>query len=218
MAESLLNTPLLWINAYLKEKISQDIFGANNAVPFFPTSPSTIEDITRTFQTNSSGLMAVYDRMFKMRRGAFPHIRYEQALYYFYASEQDAELTMIKLQEEMLRLMDRGDESAEDMNKWAAGKTLTVEGEELKNKFYFHEFKIYQLEESRDIIDFGTAQTFAGNKIIIDYCYHQMTPKYQLEDDGSYSNIKDINNADIDGTRVILEDGPLDDGFRNPPV
>jgi hypothetical protein len=41
-------------------------------------------------------------------------------------------------------------------------------------KFFFHDFKIYQLEEARDIIDFGTARTYAGNKIIIDYDYHQM--------------------------------------------
>lgn len=175
MSESLLNTPMLWINAYLKEKLSEDIFGSTNGVPFFPTSPSTIEDITRTFQTNPSGLMAVYDRMFKMRRSPFPHIRYEQALYYFYASENNPELTMIKLQEEILRLMDRGDESAEDFNKWMVSKgSISVEGETLTPKFYFHEFKVFQLEEARDIIDFGTAQTFAGNKIIIDYCYHQM--------------------------------------------
>lgn len=174
MAESLLNTPILWINAYLKEKVSTEIFNTANSVPFFPTSPTTIEDITRTFQTNPSGLMAVWDRMFKMRRKAFPHIRDEQVLYYFYASQENAALTMIQLQEAILRLMDRGDESAEDLNKWTVGKTLTVDGQNLTNKFYFHEFKVYQLEETRDIVDFGTAQTFAGNKIIIDYCYHQM--------------------------------------------
>jgi hypothetical protein len=38
---------------------------------------------------------------------------------------------------------------------------------------FFHEIKIYQLEETRDIVDFGTARTFAGNKIIIDYCWHK---------------------------------------------
>jgi hypothetical protein len=37
---------------------------------------------------------------------------------------------------------------------------------------YFHEIKIFQLEETRDIIDFGTARTWAGNKIIIDYEWH----------------------------------------------
>ena len=39
--------------------------------------------------------------------------------------------------------------------------------------FYFHNFKIYQLEETRDIIDFGTARTYGGNKIIVDFDYHQ---------------------------------------------
>lgn len=39
---------------------------------------------------------------------------------------------------------------------------------------YFHETKIYQLEEARDIIDFGTARTYAGNKVIIEYCWHKL--------------------------------------------
>jgi hypothetical protein len=77
---------------------------------------------------------------------------------------------MIKIQEAVLRLMDRGDESAEDINAWAKGKSF----EGMTCKFYFHNFKIYQLEEVRDIIDFGTARTYGGNKIIIDYDYHQM--------------------------------------------
>jgi hypothetical protein len=42
---------------------------------------------------------------------------------------------------------------------------------------YFHETKIYQLEEARDIIDFGTARTYAGNKIIIEYCWHKSSPR-----------------------------------------
>jgi hypothetical protein len=38
---------------------------------------------------------------------------------------------------------------------------------------YFHTFKTYQLQETRDIIDFGTARTYAGNKIILDYDWHK---------------------------------------------
>jgi hypothetical protein len=41
---------------------------------------------------------------------------------------------------------------------------------------FFHNFKIYQLEETRDIVDFGTARTYAGNKIIIDYDWHPVNP------------------------------------------
>jgi hypothetical protein len=163
---SALNTPVLWINKYLQEKV--DELSGLGLVPFFPTGPSTLETLQTQFP--EGGTMAVYDRMFRMRRGAFPHIKCEQILYYFYASGSNPIINMIQIQESVLRLMDRGDETAEDINKWAKGKTF----DGMTCKFYFHNFKIYQLEEARDIVDFGTARTYAGNKIIIDYDYHAM--------------------------------------------
>jgi hypothetical protein len=188
MAESLLNTPILWINTYLQEKLADMVspngtpeitLGVNQSgigVPFFPTKPSTIDELTEqwvvindvNYQFN--GVFAVWDRMFRMRRGPFPHIKTEQVLYYFYGTQSDVTNIMVQVQEAVLRLMDRGDESAQEINDWAIGKTIG----NLENRFYFHDFKVYQLEESRDIIDFGTARTYAGNKIIIDYTYHQV--------------------------------------------
>lgn len=167
---SILNTPVLWINEYLKEKLTELLEG--DIVPFFPTSPSTIDQLTETFPNGpgEGGAFCVYDRMFRMRRGPFPHIKCEQVLYYFYAQASQPTLKMIKIQEAVLRLLDRGDESAQILNTWTKGKTFG----DMSCKFYFHNFKIYQLEEARDIVDFGTARTYAGNKIIIDYDYHQM--------------------------------------------
>jgi hypothetical protein len=172
MAEStsVLNTPVLWINTYLQEKIS--LLTGFQMRPFFPTGPSTLEALQNQFE---EGTMVVWDRMFRMRRGPFPHIKCEQVLYYFYAMGDNQGLTpaekMIQIQESVMRLMDRGDESAQELNAWAKAKGI-IGGMECK--FYFHNFKIYQLEEARDIVDFGTARTYAGNKIIIDYDYHQM--------------------------------------------
>lgn len=167
MAEStsVLNTPVLWINKYLQEKVEQ--LADFGPLPFFPTGPSTLETLQTQFP--EGGTMAVFDRMFRMRRGAFPHIKCEQVLYYFYASGSNPILKMIQIQEAVLRLLDRGDESAQELNSWARGKVF----DGMECKFYFHDFKIYQLEEARDIVDFGTARTYAGNKIIIDYDYHQ---------------------------------------------
>lgn len=164
---SVLNTPILWINQYLREKIQ--LLTNFNDIPFFPTGPSTLETLQTQFP--EGGTMAVYDRMFRVRKSPFPHIKCEQVLYYFYASGSNPILSMIQIQESVLRLMDRGDETAEDINTWARNHE-PIGG--MSCKFYFHNFKIYQLEEARDIIDFGTARTYAGNKIIIDYDYHQM--------------------------------------------
>lgn len=183
MTESLLNTPVLWINSYLQEKLATLDTGIG--VPFFPSRPASIDELTEQWITVDNniypyrGVMATWDRMIKMRRGPFPHIRSEQILYYFYATESGVTEQMVQVQELVLRLLDRGDESAEDLNSWAVRKGQINVGTQgtpnlISNKFYFHNLKVYQLEETRDIIDFGTARTYGGNKIIIEYTYHQM--------------------------------------------
>lgn len=196
MSESYLNTPILWINAYLQEKLAQFVSsdgsdlvssGADQpgiGIPFFPTKPSTIDELTEQFVVLDdvrypfAGVFAVWDRMFRMRRKPFPHRKEEQVLYYFYGTQSDAQRYMIQVQEAILRLLDRGDESAQELNTWARQKGELNIGTQANPilvtvKFLFHEFKVYQLEETRDIVDFGTARTFGANKVIIDYSYHQ---------------------------------------------
>lgn len=175
MAESssTFNTPILWINHYLQEKIAQQV---NVAIPFFPPSPFSINDLTEKWMVisgetyDTAGLGATYDRLIRMRRTPFPHIKQEQALYYFYAFEEGKQNYMVQVQEAVLRLMDREDETAREINEWARNHA-PIDG--MDCKFVFHRFRIYQLQEVRDIIDFGTARTYGGNKIIIDFEYHQ---------------------------------------------
>lgn len=165
-----LNTPVLWINKYLQSKIQllTDI-----ETPFFPSTPSTLNDLTQMFP--DGGVMATWDRLLKMNRSGFPHIKCEQLMYYFYATADDSILNMVRIQEAVLRLMDRFDETAEEINNWCSNRQIRLDdGSVINNQFYFHNFKVYQLEETRDIIDFGTARTYGGNKIIIDFDYHQM--------------------------------------------
>jgi hypothetical protein len=91
----------------------------------------------------------------------------------------------MELSQMAYELLDREDESAQELNAWILSKIVVVNGEKVVNfgtanspeyfyPVFFHSIKMYQLEETRDIVDFGTARTFAGNKIIIDYDYHQI--------------------------------------------
>lgn len=168
--------PPIFINDYLAERIQEDDRFAFS-MPFFPVAPSDIDQLTQFFP---EGMYAVYDRMFKMRKRAFPHIKDEQLLYYFYKISGDPE-KLIETTQLVADLLDRGDESAQDLNAWIASKLNSngiyskSNGDGTFKEFlpvFFHDVKIYQLEETRDIVDFGTARTYAGNKIIIDYCYH----------------------------------------------
>lgn len=153
---------------YLKEKLQSLGF---DSFPFFPSMPSTLNDLNTQFP--DGGVMCTYDRLIRMRRSPFPHIKGEQALYYFYATAENTVTNMVKITESVLRLMDREDETAQEINDWCIQKgSVTVDGEVLTPNFYFHGFRVYQLEEVRDVIDFATARTYGGNKIIIDYSYH----------------------------------------------
>lgn len=182
-SKAVINTPVLWINKYLQAQIS-DIFKSDTGddfatFPFFPSTPSTIDDLTDYFGRSTQGVAATWDRLIKMNRKGFPHIKSEQILYYFYATGENPIEKMVSIQESVLRLMDRFDETAEEINNWCSNRVIRITTPtgtivDLENQFYFHNFKVYQLEETRDIIDFGTARTYGGNKIIIDFDYHQM--------------------------------------------
>ena len=192
--------PPVFINNYLSEKVSAAFPNYfDGSVKFFPTQPTTIDTLTEQFPDASEEPFAVYDRMFRMQRNAFPHIRTEQLLYYFYKTSGGME-ALIETTQAVQDLLDNGDESADDLNYWITQKYIS-QGENTESlpivnrhqpdaqypvvtfgtgayakKFflpYFHEFKIYQLEEARDIIDFGTARTYAGNKIILQYTWHK---------------------------------------------
>lgn len=168
---SILNTPVLWVNAYLQEKL-QDL--GFDTVPFFPSTPSTINDLTEYFPPG--GVMCTYDRMIRMRAKPFPHIKCEELLYYFYATAENSVINMIKITEKTFRLLDREDESAEELNEWCRKKgSIIVEGETVEFNYNFHNFKVFQLQETRDIINFATARTYGGNKMIIYYDYNLLT-------------------------------------------
>jgi hypothetical protein len=176
--------PPAFINGYMQDKISSFFqsnplngFAGDSTMPFFPTMPTDIDTLTQTFP-NGEGKFAVYDRMFKMRRAPFPHIKGEQLLYYFYATGTNPAPFIIEVSQLIQDLLDGEDESAQDLNDWIRNKQnsqnpiVDDNGNALPLPF-FHSIKVYQLEETRDIVDFGTARTFAGNKIIIDYEWHK---------------------------------------------
>ena len=174
--------PPTFINEYISSKIPEGLpnhFKGNNPkLRFFPTLPTDITTLTETFPEAQDEVFAVYDRMLKMRRTPFPHIKSEQLLYYFYKMAGDPE-ALIESTQLVQDLLDREDESAQELNLWISqlpnGEiegTKRILGKDFNIPF-FHRIRVYQLEETRDLIDFGTARTYAGNKIIIDYDWYK---------------------------------------------
>jgi hypothetical protein len=95
----------------------------------------------------------------------YPHKR-EQLLYYLYstnlANVNNANIVISQL-------LDREDASAQDLNEWASQYT-SPQG--LDYNVFFHNTKVYQAQEARDVLDLASARTMFVNKLIVEYDYH----------------------------------------------
>jgi hypothetical protein len=165
--------PPHWINAYVFNELAKyDDIGVSNQsqlTPIFATSPTNTEEIYKNViqsTTISEPLVIIYDRMMTFRPTTFyPHKR-EQILYYLYstnlANVNNANIVISQL-------LDREDAAAQDLNSWASGY---VSPQGLDYNVYFHNIKVYQAQESRDVLDLASARTMFVNKLIIEYDYH----------------------------------------------
>lgn len=175
----MISYPPVILNEYLAEKVPSRVSSFSGSFRFFPTMPTDINSVTEQFPEQSNDVFAVYDRMFRLRRDPFPHIKKEQILYYLYKKNSDPE-ALIETVQALQDLLDRGDESAQEINAWVSAKTNSRgilefgTGRNIRQfkPVFFHETKVFQLEEARDIEAFDSNRTFSASKVIINYDYH----------------------------------------------
>jgi len=172
--------PPVLINEYLAEKVPQRLPGRfKGEFRFFPTLPTDINSLIKNYPATANDVFGVYDRMFRLNRQAFPHVKCEQVMLYLYKMNSDPE-ALIETVQIIYDLLDRKDESAQELNAWISSKTknnslVTFGTGRLQKEFkpvFFHELNIFSLEEARDIAAHGTGRTFAATKLIINYDYH----------------------------------------------
>jgi hypothetical protein len=172
--------PPVIINEYLAEKIPQILDGRYKGnLKFFPTRPTSIDTIVKTNPAQANDVYVVYDRMFRLRKTAFPHVKKEQLVYYLYKMNGDPE-SLIETTQVIYDLLDNEDESGQDLNAWIASKVnsnklLTFgagRGAKTFRPVFFHEMRVFQLEEARYIVDYDSTKTYSAAKVLINYDYH----------------------------------------------
>jgi hypothetical protein len=204
-----MTNPIVFLNGYLSEMIPQYLeeYGSSvfnyfdDTMRFFPVSPTTIDELTQQLPSASEAPFVVYDRMLRFKSGPFPHKKKEQLIYYFYKtttkSSDAAMAILIETIQAAEDLLNRGDESAKEINSWIQSKLVNgvynFGGVDF-DPVSFSDTQVFHLQEVRDIIDFGTARTYAGNKMIVDYCY------YTLDFNNSTPTTIKIVNPDWRGT------------------
>jgi hypothetical protein len=168
--------PPHWINAYIFDKLSEyDDIGMDKTqqlVPIFATTPTNTEELYRNMiqtTTIEEPLIIQYDRLMRFRQSPFYGIKKEQLIYYLYstniANVNNANIVISQL-------LDREDAAAQDLNVWAKDNPIMLNGDQVNSNVFFHNIKVYQADETRDVLELASARTVFINKIIIEYDYH----------------------------------------------
>lgn len=172
-----------WIKEYLVEEILK--YQGFESVIAVPSSATSIQDIVKNYK-KFPDVVIQYDKLFKMKRDSFYAIKCEQMQVYLYGLPEKVYQAEAIIRE----LLDRSDAAAQDLNLWAserqAGNNPLLKDPSKANSgimthnVFFHNFKVYQLEEVRDLGQIDSLRGYAVSKLLIDYDYHNsVSPSYK---------------------------------------
>ena len=169
--------PPLYINSYVIAQLKEFeiLAGTEQMIPIFPTSPTNIEDVFKNY-IGAPGIddpvLIQYERLIRFRPTPFYPRKREQMVYYLYSTNMSKIMDSHRIITEAL---DREDASAQDINKWLSDNAETFSNDP---NVFFHNSRVYQADETRDILELASARTVYSNKLIIEYDYHVVSPFY----------------------------------------
>jgi len=179
--EGTFDMPLLYINHYLHSLLSSytDINMAKNPnidnyVPFVPAGVTTNVDAFYENLAATSGFegelpsVIFYDRLLRLRSSSFYVGKREQALYTIYATASQA----YKIGLVISQVLDREDVSAQDLNKWMNDNKADLIAKGLPMRVFFRSMKVFQVDESRDLLELQSFKGGTMHKYIVEYDYH----------------------------------------------
>lgn len=167
--------PPQFINAFVANELARFgiLSGTEQMTPIFPTSPTNIEEVFKNYIAPpgvDDPLLIQFERLLRFRPNAMYRHKREQLVYYLYSTNLSKVLDAHRIISECL---DREDASAQDLHSWAINNYDTGEF-----NVFFHNFKVYQADETRDVLELASARTVYANKLIIEYDYHTQGSLY----------------------------------------
>ena len=169
--------PPRFLNKYVAAQLAE--FGIIDAEPENPQQagfdpmvpaqfPTNIEDLyndTIKIRQTPSPLLIVYDRLMRFRPTPFYRHKREQLIYFIYSSDVAKLMDSVRV---ITDALDREDASAQDVNLWLQNNPITG----VTTNVFFHNIRVYQADECRDVAELASARTLFVNKIIVEYDYH----------------------------------------------
>jgi hypothetical protein len=146
--------------------------GVNPMVP--AQIPTNIEDLYNDsiqIRQTESPVLIVYDRLMRFRPTPFYAHKREQLIYFIYSTDVGKLIDSVRV---ISNALDREDASAQDVNSYSlSNPILNSSGQvSIPYNIYFHNTRVYQADESRDVAELASARTLFVNKLIVEYDYH----------------------------------------------
>jgi hypothetical protein len=164
-----------WVKEYIVDELFK--YTGFDVVVAVPSSVTAIQDITKNYK-KFPDLVIQYDKLFKLRRSPFYPSKCEQVQIYLYGLPEKVYQAEVIIRE----LLDRSDASGQDLNRWIAEKQSSdtplrknpskADSEPLTPNVFFHDTKVFQLEEVRDLGEIENLRGYAVSKLLIDYDFH----------------------------------------------
>lgn len=176
-----LGYPPFFINGYIKSQlVNFGIIDQSETTPILPVTPEDSSMIyQQLLQTSNTPnpLLIQYDRLLRFRPSPFYRRKREQLVYTFICSSFEKQQSAIAM---CIEALDRQDSTAQDINAWAGANTLYDDDgvTPIPKNVYFHNFRVYQVDESRDLIELASVNmSLTRGKIIIEFDYHTTDPQ-----------------------------------------
>lgn len=169
--------PPTFLNAYIIDELKQFELIPDGPLPFQPMfpaqNPTNMEDIYNDevfIRNNPTALSIIFDRLVRFRPNAFYRHKREQLIYFIYCPDLSKLFDATRV---IIECLDREDSAAQDLNAWISTNDIEDgNGNVITPNVMFHNIKVYQADETRDIAELASARTLFLNKLVIEYDYH----------------------------------------------
>ena len=176
MAESVaLQTtfPPVLVNKYILAQLQRFgiLTGREEIEPILPVQSTNIDDLFDEITLTDQPFLIAYDRLIRYNNDTTYWNKREQLVYTIHASDTGLGYDISRI---IVEALDRQDASGQDVNTWLSENQATLP----PLNVFFHTFRVFQIDETRDMVELGSVKFNWRGKIIVEYDYHTNTSLY----------------------------------------
>ena len=165
--------PPIFINKYIIAQLKEFgiVTGIEGIDPIVPVQATNLDDLFGEITVTGDAFLIAYDRLARYRPSTMYRHKREQLIYTIHSSDDAQGFNIARIIAEAL---DREDAAAQDVNSWLVKNPDKIP----PLNIFFHRFKVFQIDETRDLIELGSVKFNWRGKVIIEYDYHTKDSLY----------------------------------------